>query len=216
MRPFVLAGATDNLPDLGGLELLTDVERARAACFVFERDRRDFIAAHVLVRRCAARILGVPTASLTVLQHCDHCGPGHGRPYLAQSPELGISLSHTRGYVCVAAGPGRVGVDAQWMPPGMLSLAARCLAPAERIVITDNAALTRQWVRKEALIKRGELTLEGMPSLDLSTLPTHLPGAPRRLEWQGRHLLEWLTSQGVAVTVMTDSPALTTTVAEPD
>lgn len=209
--PFVLAGATDELPHLGGIKLLTNIERERAGRFVFERDRRDFIAAHLLVRHCAARLLGVTAASLTVLQHCDQCGPGHGRPYLRQAPELGVSLSHTRGYACAAVGPGRVGVDAQRIAPGALddALANRFLAPAERALITDNAALTRQWVRKEAMIKRVELTLDQMFLLDLSGLPQDTPSAPRRATWRGRHLLEWISACGVAITVMTDHPAIT-------
>ncbi|MFF5204437.1 4'-phosphopantetheinyl transferase superfamily protein [Streptosporangium sp. NPDC000396] len=213
---LVLAGPTDEIYSPAGMDLLTDVERERAANFRHECDRRDFVAAHLLVRRCAAKITGVPEDRLTLLQHCDHCGPGHGRPYLAEVPELGVSLSHSHGYVCAAAGPGRIGVDAEHVPAGPLdkSLASHALAPSERPLVRDNEALIRLWVRKEALIKRGELTLDGLRTTDLSALPlegSSLPRAgeePRRLEWDGRHLLEWRTDSCVAVCAVTDRPAV--------
>ncbi len=210
---LVLAGPTDEIYSPAALNLLTDVERERAARFRHEAHRRDFVAAHLLARRCAARATGVPEDRLTLLQYCDRCGPGHGRPYLAEIPKLGISLSHSRGYVCAAVGPGRVGVDAEHVPDGPLdeSLAARALAPAERPLVPDNEALIRLWVRKEALIKRGELTLDGLHTADLSALPLGGGAAgdgPHRLEWEGRHLLEWWAGSGIAVSVVTDHPAV--------
>ncbi|WP_031159854.1 4'-phosphopantetheinyl transferase family protein [Streptosporangium roseum] len=219
---LVLAGPTDEIYSAAGTDLLTEVERERAAAFVQEGDRRDFVAAHLLVRRCAAKVLGVPEDRLTLLQHCDRCGPGHGRPYLAEVPELGVSLSHSHGYVCVAVGPGRVGVDAERVPAGPpdRALVSYALAPAERPLARDNEALIRLWVRKEALIKRGELTLDALGTVDLSALPLGGETTPpdgegagpggegiRRLEWAGRHLLEWRTGSGVAVCVVTDHPA---------
>ncbi|MBG0829641.1 phosphopantetheinyl transferase-like protein [Planomonospora sp. ID67723] len=192
---LVLAGPTDEIYPADGPALLTEIERDRAARFVRESDRRDFIAAHVLVRRCAARITGVPEDRLTLLQVCELHGPGHGRPYLAEIPRLGVSLSHSRGYVCAAAGPGRIGVDAEHVPPGPLdeSLAEQSLAAAELPLVDGNEALIRLWVRKEALVKRGELNLDGLRTTDLSALPLDHSRRPRALEWEGRHLLEWRT-----------------------
>ncbi|GGS50763.1 hypothetical protein GCM10010156_06870 [Planobispora rosea] len=192
---LVLAAPTDEVYSPAGMALLTEIERERAARFVRESDRRDFVAAHVLVRRCAARLTGVPEDRLTLLQVCEYHGPGHGRPYLAEIPRLGLSLSHSRGYVCAVAGPGRVGVDAERVPPGPLdeSLAAQALAGAERALVRDNDALIRLWVRKEALVKRGELTLDSLRATDLSALPLGPEREPRALEWEGRHLLEWRT-----------------------
>ncbi|MCG5212526.1 4'-phosphopantetheinyl transferase superfamily protein [Streptosporangium soli] len=207
--PVVLAGPTATLRFHDGEALLTDVERERAARLLREGDRRDYVAAHVLVRHCAAELLGLPPDKLTLLQHCDTCGPGHGRPYLAEAPDVGVSLSHTMGYVCAAAGPGKVGVDVERVPPGPMDpdLAGQALAPRELVLVRDNRALIRQWVRKEALVKRDELTLSDLPGLDLSALPLDEPGTPRRLLWQGRHLLEWSDGDVLATTV-TDHPAV--------
>ncbi|MEV4178106.1 4'-phosphopantetheinyl transferase superfamily protein [Nonomuraea sp. NPDC049709] len=176
-------------------EWLTEVEQERAARFRFEEDRVCFIAAHLLVRLCAAAALDADPAELTLLQHCDVHGPGHGRPYVEQAPKLGVSFSHTRGYVCAVAGPGKVGVDAEHVRPGPLDtmLADRVLTPHERALVTGNDELMRHWTRKEALIKRGELTLDklGQGGDDLT----------------GRHLLEWSAGPDIRVAVVTDVPA---------
>ncbi|MEU4324908.1 4'-phosphopantetheinyl transferase family protein [Nonomuraea dietziae] len=185
----------------GSQEWLTGVERERAARFLREADRAAFVAAHLLVRHCAAAYLGLPPEKVTLLQHCEVHGPGHGRPYLEQAPELGVSLSHTRGYVCAAVGHGRVGVDAELVPPGPLDegLAGQALTAGERATVTDNAGLIRLWARKEALIKRGELTLDRLREVDLAQV-----GEGPRFEWQGRHFLELTTAEGVLVTIVTD------------
>jgi len=177
-------------------EWLTEVERERAAAFRFEADREAFVAAHLLVRLCAAAALGARPDELTLAQHCDVHGPGHGRPYLEQAPELGVSFSHTRGYVCAAAGRGRVGVDTERVPPGPLdeALAGLALTPAERARVTGNDELIRLWTRKEALIKRGELSLGEMAGSDQ--------------DWTDRHLLEWREEPGILVAVVTDAPAV--------
>lgn len=176
-------------------EWLTEVERERAARFRFEADRGAFVAAHLLVRLCAAAALDADPGELTLLQHCDVHGPGHGRPSIEQAPELGVSFSHTRGYVCAAAGPGKVGVDAELVPPGPLDelLADRVLTPRERALVTGNDELIRRWTRKEALIKRGELSLDRLGSADGDDLT-------------GRHLLEWTAGPHIRVAVITDAP----------
>lgn len=172
-------------------EWLTAVERERADRFRFAADRSAFVAAHLLVRLSAARLLGTGADRLTLLQYCEVHGPGHGRPYLKEFPEVGVSLSHTRGYVCAAAGPGRVGVDAERVPGGPFdaTLAAQVGAPPE---ISGNEELIRLWARKEALIKRGELTLDTMRD---------------QPDWTGRHLLEWREPPDIVVVAVTDFPA---------
>ncbi|NUR87703.1 MAG: 4'-phosphopantetheinyl transferase superfamily protein [Nonomuraea sp.] len=174
---------------------LTAVERERADRFVFPADRTSFVAAHLLVRLCAAAVLDADPAGLTLVQHCDVHGPGHGRPSVEEAPELGVSFSHTRGYVCAAAGPGRVGIDAERVPAGPLNeaLAGHALTPRERALVTGNDDLIGLWTRKEAMIKRGELTLDTLrvASADLVA----------------GHLLEWRADTGIRVAVITDVPA---------
>lgn len=191
--PVVMGGRPEEVraPE----EWLTTVELERASRFLIAADRAAFVAAHLLVRLCAAEVLGTPPDRLTLLQHCEVHGPGHGRPYLREAPELGVSLSHTRGYVCAAAGPGRVGVDAERVRPGPLdeALAGVVLTEHERSRVTTYEDLIRLWARKEALIKRGELSLDRMRDGD---------GAA-----DGRHVLEWRAEPDIVVAVITDTPA---------
>ncbi|GAA0924264.1 phosphopantetheinyl transferase-like protein [Nonomuraea longicatena] len=166
---------------------LTEVERERAARFLREQDRASFVAAHLLVRLAAAAYLGADPGGLTLVQHCPTHGPGHGKPSILEVPGLGVSLSHTRGYVAAAAGPGRVGVDAERIKEGPLDrmLAEHVGAGPD---VTDNTALIRLWALKEAMIKRGELTLDRMRE-------RHEPGG---------HVLEWAEPDGVIVVAVTD------------
>ncbi|MFC4532947.1 4'-phosphopantetheinyl transferase family protein [Sphaerisporangium dianthi] len=204
---IVMAGRTDAvLAAVGGT--LTDTERERAARFVRDRDRDDFVAAHLLVRQCAAACLGLPADELTLIQYCDEHGPGHGRPSIAEAPDLGVSLSHTSGYVCAVAGTGRVGVDAEHVPDGEVDrgLVEFTLTPRELALFGyDKRRVIRQWVRKEALVKRGELKIDDFPLTDLSDMDGH--GAPEGTPgWKGRRLLEW-TSGPVVGAAVTDHPA---------
>ncbi|MEW1907270.1 4'-phosphopantetheinyl transferase superfamily protein [Kitasatospora sp. NPDC085895] len=186
------------LPGLGE-ELLTPVERERAARFHRDRNRLDFVAAHLLVRLCASRLLGVPVAGLVLEQYCPDCGlSGHGAPSLAGRPEVGLSLSHTEGVVAAAAGPAPVGVDVE-LPggrDGTADLHDRVLGPAESALVAarpdPDGAFLRQWVRKEAMIKIGRASLDTLASVDLSALPLDLPGPGPALYRHGDlHLLDW-------------------------
>lgn len=204
-----MAGPTDRV--LGQVTgSLTPTEQDRAGRFLRDGDRRDFVAAHLLVRRCAAEVLAMAdgcavTGELTLVQHCDRCGAGHGRPAIAEAPQLAVSLAHTRGYVCAVAGHGRVGVDAEHATPGPADeiLAATVLTPAEAHVVgADNRRLIRWWVRKEALVKRGEITLDRLREVDLSGLAC----GPSSLTWEGRHFTEW-SAGPILGTAITDGPA---------
>jgi 4'-phosphopantetheinyl transferase len=96
-------------------------------------------------------------------------------------------------------------VDAEHVTagPADASLIALALTPAESALVgTDNQKLIRQWVRKEALVKRGELALDRLREVDLSKLPFDAPTG----EWEGRHFLEW-TAGTVLATAITDEPA---------
>ncbi|MFE7561260.1 4'-phosphopantetheinyl transferase family protein [Kitasatospora sp. NPDC057500] len=196
-----------------GEHLLTALEQERAARFRYESGRADFIAAHVLVRLCAARLLGVPAAGLTLAQHCPDCGKGdHGKPYLPDHPGIEVSLSHTKGVVAAAAGHRPIGVDVELTDRGgtLLDVAPRVLAEAELRQVREHAdparAFLRLWVRKEALIKIGRTTLDGLAAVDLSGLPLDLPGGrPLLSPFEGLRLLDWVDeAHGTAVAAVSE------------
>lgn len=135
-------------------------ESTRAARFVFEKDRRHFIAAHVALRQIVARYTGEPPSAIEI-------GIAeHGKPYLTAHPELRLNLSHSGEYALLAITDGRdVGVDIERMrgQRPTRDIAERFFAPAEvqallaEPVERQTAAFFAIWSRKESYIKaRGE------------------------------------------------------------
>lgn len=161
---------------------LTADELRRSAALRSDADRDDHMAAHVLVR-AAVRVLLPGRAPMTVEQWCTGCGGrGHGRPSVAEEPDLHVSLAHCRGAVTAAAGWSPVGVDVEPVAARRTpdeALLKATLSPRERRVVERHAdpvaAFLRLWVRKEALIKVGALTLDRLTDADLSALPSQ-PG----------------------------------------
>lgn len=92
------------------LNLLSSEERARHDRFVFERDRRDFAAAHALARTTLSRYEVLSPHAWTF-----ETGP-HGKPFISSAPArpLSFNISHTHGLVaCVVARGLEVGVDVE-------------------------------------------------------------------------------------------------------
>ncbi|MFB7615308.1 4'-phosphopantetheinyl transferase family protein [Kitasatospora sp. NPDC056181] len=194
-----------------GEHLLTPLERERAARFRHDAGRADYIAAHILVRLCAGRLLGVPAAALTLAQNCPDCGKAdHGRPYLPDHPDVHVSLSHTNGVVAAAAGHRPIGVDVELTARSgaLLDVAGRVLGAAELRLVEAHpepgTAFLRQWVRKESLIKLGRTSLDGLAAVDLSALPLDVPaGRPLLSRYQDLHLLDWTdAAHGAAVSAV--------------
>ncbi len=68
-------------------------------------------------------------------------------------------------------------------------------------------AFLRQWVRKEALIKIGRVTLDTMGGVDLSGLPLGaVGGEPLRSRFEDLHFLDW-DDERLAATVVVVSTA---------
>lgn len=192
--------------------LLTEDEGARAAAFRFDRDRDDFVAAHALARGCASAVLDVPLPELTWQQRCPTCGGPHGRPTIAEAPHLGLSLAHARGHVAAAAARGVIGVDIEPVQRGRpgRELAPAVLSDAELRAVDaapdPDVAFLRQWVRREALVKVGALTLDTLRTVDLSPLPAGEPaGGWVAHRWGGYVLADW-RSEGALGAVAADRP----------
>ncbi|WP_158714929.1 MULTISPECIES: 4'-phosphopantetheinyl transferase family protein [Streptomyces] len=201
--------------------LLTEVERRRAARFRHEASRLDFVAAHLLVRMCAARSLGVAADDIELAQYCDECEEhGHGRPYVPGRHDVQVSLSHTRGVVAAAAGPAAVGVDVEL-------LGRRSVAPSvlEQVLTQRELRVSgrsrdpqgvfmRQWVRKEALVKVGRTSRATMREVDLSGLPPAPAGSGtsvQRSRFEGLHVLDLADKRrGALASVVSAVPVLLT------
>lgn len=166
---LLLAAPTDSVPAADGW--LTAAEQERAARFRLAIDRESFVAAHLLVRICAADLLGARPDRLTLIQRCTSCGGPHGRPSLAGHPDLTVTLSHTRGYVAAAAAYGPLGVDLELADGRPLdwTLVSATFSPADAAEVAADAdplrAFLRRWVRRECLVKVGAAAL-GVPGAD--------------------------------------------------
>jgi enterobactin synthetase component F len=169
--PDLPAARVDGMLEDAGL--LTAAERERRDRLHRADDRAAFVAAHVLVRECAARLLGVEVGEVEIAQRCAGCGGPHGRPTVAGVPDVHVSLSHSRGVVAAAAAWSPCGIDVEPLRP--IAPIAAVLTEAERAWIADqtdpSAAFLRLWVRKEALVKAGFGSLNDPLSLDALTPP---------------------------------------------
>lgn len=150
--------------------LLSTAELTRRDRLLRPEDRRAYVAAHVLVRRCAAELLAVPVTAIELVQVCEQCGQhGHGRPAIVGRPQVGVSLSHSRQHVAAIAAWGAVGIDVETLTYS--TVVEDVLSERERAWLSrqpdSGRAFRRLWVRKEALMKSGLATLDQAASIDV-------------------------------------------------
>lgn len=170
VRVHLYTALLDQMDDARALRcceaLLSPDERARQGQFVFERNRREFVYAHALVR-------------LALSRHAPHIAPEtwrfsvgrHGKPAVAgptDAPALYFNLSHTRGLVaCVVAAEPVLGVDVESMDRvgHTTEVAARFFASPEveslsRLPVpAQRDWFFRFWTLKESYIKARGLGL---------------------------------------------------------
>jgi 4'-phosphopantetheinyl transferase len=83
-------------------------ERARSDRFVFERDRRDFVAAHALLRGMLSHYGQLPPDGWKFASEAS------GKPFLIDQSELQFNIAHTRGLVaCALSLAGPIGIDVE-------------------------------------------------------------------------------------------------------
>lgn len=166
-----------------GAAVLDADERARAARFCFEHDRRHWTRARARLRCLVGAYLGRAPAEVTFA-----CG-AHGKPELAgPRPEaLQFNVSHSAGRALLAfARTARIGVDLERIRPELArdGIAAAAFSAGERAELARLPAAEREaaffacWSRKEAFVKAtGEGIGYGLEAFDVSLAP----GAAARL-----------------------------------
>lgn len=156
--PFQLwHGSLASPPSEQAIQSLSTVERARAARFVFERDRRRYLSAHCTLRHVLAEATRYPPAALRYREG------SHGKPYLDHKDlALEFNMSHSEDTVVIALAPsGEIGVDVEMLRrmPDATELAARNFTAAEQAQLARTASEERDaaflggWTRKEACLK---------------------------------------------------------------
>lgn len=146
----------DAMPDGVAVAELSDDERARAARFVFEPDRRRYLAAHSGMRRLLAAETGLASAALRF-----EAGR-HGKPRLTAVGAPSFNLTHSGDVALLAIAPrGEIGIDAEVLREvgRAIDLAERHYTPAEQAELAAapparrDRAFLQVWTRKEAVLK---------------------------------------------------------------
>lgn len=153
---------------------LDEHEQEIAGRFLFERDRRQYVVAHTLVRRVLALESGVPEAEAVIWRS------SRGRPFLQKPPEglprggreLDFNLSHANGHNLLGVvRRHRIGVDVERLDRGDqgFSSVVETFAEEERHWVAQAAPgrhrdrrVLRLWTLKEAYSKARGLGL-GLP-----------------------------------------------------
>src|SRR5271156_5628092 len=173
------ASLSTDEPTLRRLEAtLADQEKARAARFIFERDRDRYIAARGIVRDLLGQYLRCAPQSIEFVY-----GP-HGKPALAGAalrPAICFNLSHSHGLAVLAIGREReVGIDVELIRPEFAGeeVAKRYFSAKEIAELRGLPAQLRVegfslcWTRKEAYIKaKGDGLQIPLDSFDVSLSP---------------------------------------------
>jgi 4'-phosphopantetheinyl transferase len=139
-------------------ELLDEDERARAARFVFERDRIRFVQSHGITRLILGNVAKTEASELKFSR-----GP-QGKPRLEMLLSQNVpefSLSHSGDYCAVAVAQDAVGIDLEEIRdvPQMSDIARLHFTPAEFRQIAALSGVARReaffaaWTRKEAVAK---------------------------------------------------------------
>lgn len=172
-------------------------ERARAARFHFERDRRRFIVARGALRAILGRYLALAPEQVALSY-----GP-QGKPFLTRQPEnapLQFNVAHSHELALLAFARSReIGVDLEHVHPmpDMEQIAARFFSVQENEAlkkVPDNQKLDaffNCWTRKEAYIKaRGQGLSIPLDSFCVSLAPGR-PAALLKVENNPQETARW-------------------------
>lgn len=197
-----------------GLEWLSEDERARAARFHFDVQRRRFVACRAVLRRLIAAELRTGPGEVAF-----EYGP-FGKPSLAGEFALRFNVSHSDRYALVGFTRGRdLGLDIERVRAidDLDRLAEMAFSPAEREELQQappplrSEAFFNGWTRKEAYIKARGDGLRRLADFDVSVWPS-APVQLRRVRGEPDEPARWeLTAltpvTGFAAAVCVEVPA---------
>lgn len=205
-----LAPVAAPAPALAGL--LDDIERRRWVRHLNDRARDAFLVGHALTRLVVGAHTGTPARAVRFATACRRCGGDHGKPEVIGAHAVQVSLSHCTGLVAVAVAQRHpVGMDVEQVTPRVAGVVEPALTATERAFLRELPAdrqahaVTRYWVRKEAVLKATGQGLAVEPRLLTVSPPST---APRLLEWTAPdsprpdvHLADVPTPSGYCATV---------------
>lgn len=158
--------------------VLASRERARAACFYFQRDRRRFVVGRAILRTILGSYLGIAPDRLTFAYG------SRGKPMLSVGcgdAGLRFNLSHSQDVALIGVTRcGEIGVDIECVRPlpDLDEIAERCFSRRENTSFRTLPASQRPeaffrcWTRKEAYLKAlGDGLARPLDAFDVSFLP---------------------------------------------
>ena len=191
---YQLTESLDEQNLVAALDVLSPIERARCERFTFERDRRDFAAAHSLLRRALSSYGDARPADWTFVTSPT------GKPSLGGAGSgLEFNIAHTQGLVaCVAAAEVSVGVDVESLASNRASdeVIRSCLSETEIADLALRDGIDRlerfieRWTQKEAYLKAIGAGLSGTMNRftfefdGSSALRFHPPDGTSSAGWQ--------------------------------
>lgn len=143
-------------PDAAEQAVLGAAERNKAARFVFQKDRRRYLSAHIQLRALLSAHCNVAPAKLEFAEG------RYGKPSLRTLPSCAFNLSHSEDVAVILVAPdGEIGVDIEMLRPmpDAMAVARRNFSAVEcRSLGAIDAARCEQafligWTRKEACLK---------------------------------------------------------------
>ena len=189
-------------------------ERARAARFVFERGRREYVIARAALRDILGGHLGLPPPAIAIGVPTEN-----GKPELRGPPEvraLRFNVSHSGGLALIAVGFGReLGVDVEEIRADrdLIGIAESIYSPAELAELRALPAGLQvegfylAWTRKEAFVKALGLGLSfPLEAFDVSLDP-RAPAILRAVRAEGRAAGAW-TLRSLAIPGGTHAAAI--------
>lgn len=157
---YAATGGLDDTSIEAALSTLSDEERARADRFALPKHRRDFVAAHALLRRALSGWHPLDPRDWQFV--ADRGGKPELAPPQRSLTGLAFNLAHTDGLVACAIGRGvEIGIDVEAIDrqTDALALAERYFSPAERAHLQRSGASAATgrfieiWTLKEAFVK---------------------------------------------------------------
>ena len=136
--------------------ILDAAEQAQAGRFKTDVLRKRYVEVHGRLRNILAQMLNELPERIRIDK------AEHGKPYLADTPELAFNLSHSADIMVIAVGRNcRLGVDVEYCKPraSLAGLVDKCFAKEEiaywnKLPETQQTAgFYRFWTRKEAFVK---------------------------------------------------------------
>lgn len=136
--------------------MLDVAEQAQALAIKNELRQKRYVTVHGRLRIVLAQAVNKPPETLTIKK------AEHGKPYLADHPELAFNLSDTANALVIAVARGcRLGADIEQCRPraNLPALADKCFSEVEaaywRELPEDEKTRTfyQFWTRKEAFVK---------------------------------------------------------------